>query len=154
MTELTWEEPPVKGRNRHDWNTIAASLKANPNKWAVVAEDVSASTGTHIRHGRLTAFAPEGTFEARVSGAKADNGGRAEKIYARYVGTASAEPVTASAPKTVTASAESVTDSYAYEALPETEPIALVGSVTVGGVPPYPEHLQTVDRLLPILDED
>jgi hypothetical protein len=144
MTELTWEEPPVKGRNRNDWNTIAASLKANPNKWAVVAENVSASTGTHIRHGRLTAFAPEGTFEARVSGAKADNGGRAEKIYARYVGTASAEPVTASAHVT-----ETVEDS-----LPVTEPIALVGSITVGGVPPFPEHLQTVDRLLPVLDED
>lgn len=143
MTELTWEEPPVKGRNRHDWDSIAASLKANPNKWAVVAEDVSASTGTHIRHGRLTAFAPKGAFEARVSGAKADNNGRADKIYARYVGTASpAEPTTASPVETVTASAI------------EPEPTALVGSVTVGGVPPYPEHLQTVDRLLPVLDED
>lgn len=148
MTELTWEEPPVKGRNRNDWDSIAASLKANPNKWAVVAENVSASTGTHIRHGRLTAFAPEGTFEARVSGAKADNGGRAEKIYARYVGTASTtetvvEPVTASAIETT------------YETLPEpVEATALVGSIVPEGVPPYPEHLQTVDRLLPILDED
>lgn len=140
MSELTWEEPPVKGRNRNNWDAIAASLKANPNRWAVVAENVSASTGTHIRHGRLTAFAPEGTFEARVSGAKADNGGRADKIYARYVGTASA---LVTEPETVTASASV-----------ETEPVALVGSVTVGGVPPYPEHLQTVDRLLPVLDED
>lgn len=142
MSELTWEEPPVKGRNRNNWDAIAASLKANPNRWAVVAENVSASTGTHIRHGRLTAFAPEGTFEARVAGAKAENGGRADKIYARYVGTASVEPVTASA---------HVVDE---SALPATEPIALVGSVTVGGVPPYPEHLQTVDRLLPELDDE
>jgi hypothetical protein len=148
MTELTWEEPPVKGRNRNDWNTIAASLKANPNKWAVVAENVSASTGTHIRHGRLTAFAPEGTFEARVSGAKADNGGRAEKIYARYVGTAS----TSSAPtETVTASPlDSVTASARYESLPEPSPTAIVGSV----VPPLPEHLQQVNRLSDLLTED
>ena len=146
MSELTWEEPPVKGRNRNDWDAIAASLKANPNRWAVVAENVSASTGTHIRHGRLTAFAPEGAFEARVSGAKADNGGRAEKIYARYVGTASA---LVTEPETVTASASVETASASV-----TEPTALVGSVTVGGVPPYPEHLQTVDRLLPELDED
>ena len=146
MTELKWEEPPVKGRNRNDWDAIAASLKANPHKWAVVAENVSASTGTHIRHGRLTAFAPEGAFEARVSGAKADNGGRAEKIYARYVGTASSS---VTEPETVTASASVETASPV-----ETEPTALVGSVTVGGVPPYPEHLQTVDRLLPELDED
>lgn len=146
MTELKWEEPPVKGRNRNDWETIAASLKANPHKWAVVAENVSASTGTHIRHGRLTAFAPEGTFEARVSGAKAENGGRAEKIYARYVGTASAS---VTEPETVTASASVETASAL-----ETEPVALVGSVAPQGVPPYPEHLQTVDRLLPELDED
>lgn len=146
MTELTWEEPPVKGRNRNDWESIAASLKANPNKWAVVAENVSASTGTHIRHGRLTAFAPEGTFEARVSGAKADNGGRAEKIYARYVGTASAGTVSASTTVTepVTASAPE------YVALPEpvAEPTAIVGSV----VPPYPEHLQQVRDLSELLD--
>lgn len=145
MAELTWEEPPVKGRNRNDWESIAASLKANPNKWAVVAENVSASTGTHIRHGRLTAFAPEGAFEARVSGAKADNGGRAEKIYARYVGTASvAEPVTASAKLTV--------EDAIHASLPPTEPIALVGSVTAGGVPPFPEHLQQVRDLSELLD--
>lgn len=142
MAELTWEEPPVKGRNRNDWDTIAASLKANPNKWAVVAENVSASTGTHIRHGRLTAFAPEGTFEARVSGAKADNGGRAEKIYARYVGTASAEPVTASA----------VVSEPVAETVAVPEPTALVGSVTVGGIPPYPEHLQQVRDLSELFD--
>lgn len=148
MTELTWEEPPVKGRNRNDWDTIAASLKANPNKWAVVAENVSASTGTHIRHGRLTAFSPKGAFEARVSGAKADNGGRAEKIYARYVGTASpvetvAETATASPVETVTASAR-------YESFPEPSPTAIVGSV----VPPLPEHLQQVSRLTELLSDD
>ena len=88
MIELNWEEPPPeKYRTRRDWTSIADSLRAKPNEWAVVAEDVSASTGTHIRYGRLRAFAPAGAFESRVSGARSSDG-RADKIYARFVGTA------------------------------------------------------------------
>lgn len=88
MIELNWEEPPASQyRTRRDWNSIADSLRAKPNEWAVVAEDVSASTGTHIRYGRLRAFAPAGAFESRVSGARTSDG-RADKIYARFVGTA------------------------------------------------------------------
>lgn len=88
MTPLRWETPPaaLRNRTRRDWQVIADSLKDNPGNWAVVAEDVSASTGTHIRHGRLTAFAPAGAFEARVSGARDSKTGRAEKVYARYIG--------------------------------------------------------------------
>jgi hypothetical protein len=89
MIEINWEEPPesLLARQRRDWRGIADELRSHPGQWAVVAEGVSASTGTHIRHGRLTAFAPAGTFEARVSGAR-DSDGRANKIYARYIGTA------------------------------------------------------------------
>jgi hypothetical protein len=88
MTPLRWETPPasLRNRTRRNWQEVADSLKANPGNWAVVAEDVSASTGTHIRHGRLTAFAPEGAFEARVSGARDSKTGRAEKVYARFIG--------------------------------------------------------------------
>lgn len=91
MVELTWEEPPQQllGRGRTNWSEIADALRSNPEKWAVVAENVSASTGTHIRYGRLKAFAPSGAFEARVSGARADDSGRASKVYARYIGGAS-----------------------------------------------------------------
>ena len=86
MIELNWEEPPSSPyRTRRDWKSVADSLRAHPNEWAVVAEDVSASTGTHIRHGRLRAFTPAGAFESRVLGARASDG-RAEKIYARFVG--------------------------------------------------------------------
>ena len=94
MTELKWEDPPasLQARNRRDWNSIADGLRTRPHQWAVVAENVSASTGTHIRHGRLTAFEPAGAFEARVSGARSEDG-RASKVYARYVGTG--EPVAA-----------------------------------------------------------
>jgi hypothetical protein len=90
MVELKWEEPPQQllGRGRTDWREIADALKSNPEQWAVVAENVSASTGTHIRYGRLKAFEPAGAFEARVSGARADDSGRASKVYARYIGTA------------------------------------------------------------------
>lgn len=95
MVELTWEEPPQQllGRGRTNWSEIADALRSNPKKWAVVAENVSASTGTHIRYGRLKAFAPSGAFEARVSGARADDAGRASKVYARYVGGASSTTI-------------------------------------------------------------
>ena len=89
MVNLKWEEPPQEllGRGRTNWKEIADALKRNPEQWAVVAENVSASTGTHIRHGRLKAFAPAGAFEARVSGARSDESGRANKVYARYIGS-------------------------------------------------------------------
>ena len=90
MVDIKWEEPPKQllGRGRTNWSEIASALKSNPEQWAVVAENVSASTGTHIRYGRLKAFEPSGAFEARVSGAHSSASGRAEKIYARYVGGA------------------------------------------------------------------
>lgn len=92
MVDIKWEEPPQQllGRGRTNWSEIANALKGNPEQWAVVAENVSASTGTHIRYGRLKAFEPSGSFEARVSGAHSSSSGRAEKIYARYVGSKSA----------------------------------------------------------------
>lgn len=95
MVELKWEEPPQQllGRGRNNWREIADALKSNPEQWAVVAENVSASTGTHIRYGRLKAFEPAGAFEARVSGARADDSGRASKVYARYIGSASTEGI-------------------------------------------------------------
>ena len=96
MAELTWEEPPNKllTRGSTDWLGVAKALKARPNEWAVVAENVSASTGTHIRYGKLKAFEPSGAFEARVSGTKVSGGGRASKVYARYVvGSAPTTPV-------------------------------------------------------------
>jgi hypothetical protein len=88
MTKMIWEAPPasLQTRNRHNWQEIADLLKSKPGQWAVVAEDVSASTGTHIRHGRLTAFVPAGAFEARVAGARDTDAGRANKVYARFVG--------------------------------------------------------------------
>jgi hypothetical protein len=99
MVDIKWEEPPKQllGRGRTNWSEIASALKSNPDKWAVVAENVSASTGTHIRYGRLKAFEPSGAFEARVSGAHSSASGRAEKIYARYVGSKSSVTIASTA---------------------------------------------------------
>lgn len=93
MTSINWEAPPeaLLNRQRRDWQNVADELRARPGQWAVVAEGVSASTGTHIRHGRLTAFAPAGSFEARVSGARSDEG-KASKVYARYIGASTPAP--------------------------------------------------------------
>jgi hypothetical protein len=95
MLEMKWEEPPQQllGRGQTNWQEIANALKSNPNEWAVVAENVSASTGTHIRYGRLKAFEPSGAFESRVRGAHSSANGRAEKIYARYVGSESSATI-------------------------------------------------------------
>jgi hypothetical protein len=103
MVDIKWEEPPKQllGRGRTNWEEIASALKSNPEQWAVVAENVSASTGTHIRYGRLKAFEPSGAFEARVSGAHSSENGRAEKIYARYIGATTSTPSTTSTPEPV-----------------------------------------------------
>lgn len=83
--EIKWEEPTPDGRGNkpfRDWAGISALLRDRPGEWAVVAEDVSVSTASHIKRGRFRGFVA-GEFEA-VS--RNVINGRAEKIYARYVG--------------------------------------------------------------------
>lgn len=84
---ITWESPaPRRGRPpRTKYYEIAEELKKNPGEWALVGEDMSISTGNHISSGRIKAFQPAGEFEGTIRGIK---GSRAEKVYARYVGTA------------------------------------------------------------------
>jgi hypothetical protein len=112
MVDIKWEEPPKQllGRGRTNWEEIASALKSNPEQWAVVAENVSASTGTHIRYGRLKAFEPSGAFEARVSGAHSAENGRAEKIYARYIGAKTSTPSTTSTPEPVSVASAGESD--------------------------------------------
>ena len=73
---------PVSAR----WAVVADMLKENPEQWAVVAENVSASTAHLIRTGGYKAFLPEGAFEATTRG---NSGGRAAEVYARYIGAKS-----------------------------------------------------------------
>jgi hypothetical protein len=88
MEEMTWQEPPKAvryKRNSIDWASISDALKENPNEWAVVAHNVNPSVVTHIRKGRLKAFAPAGAFEA--SGQGRNENGYTQDLYVRFVGT-------------------------------------------------------------------
>ena len=85
MAELTWKEPETLRRQyrKHDWESIADSLRERPNEWAVVATECSHAYATNIRRGRLAPFAPEGSFEAVTKG---NEKGRAAELYVRFVG--------------------------------------------------------------------
>lgn len=87
MTDIKWEAPEPDGRGRGAWDDTAEALRSRPGEWALVAEDVSASTAIAIKRARLAAFAPAGSFEA-VSRSASNN--RRARIYARYVGGESA----------------------------------------------------------------
>jgi len=39
VSGLKWQEPP--STPRHNWDSIAEQLKANPGRWALVAESYS-----------------------------------------------------------------------------------------------------------------
>jgi len=64
---LEWKTPPKPVRYKRGnvkWHELADQLRTRPNEWALIAHDVNPSLVTHIRQGRLQAFAPNGTFEA------------------------------------------------------------------------------------------
>lgn len=85
--EIVWEEPnrrDGRGKPRKDWANIASQLRASPGNWALIDTDVAASSAAQIRAGKNKAF-PEGEFEVTVRGT--DRSGRAEKLFARYIGT-------------------------------------------------------------------
>lgn len=86
MSEIKWQEPPADARGRDKWGPVADELRAQPGRWALVAEGVSASMSTAFKRGRIIAFQPAGSFEA-VTRNVVD--GRAD-IYARYVGKSDA----------------------------------------------------------------
>lgn len=88
---MRWEDPPprakpgrVYARGASSYDDVASTLRANPERWALVREVPTPSTsglGSAINCGRWACFQPAGTFEAvsrRVGGV--------ERIYARYVG--------------------------------------------------------------------
>lgn len=97
---MEWKTPPRPVRYKRsntEWNAIAQALKENPNEWAKVAENINPSTVTHIRKGRLSAFTPEGSFEA--SGHGRNEKGYTKELYVRYVG-AGASTVAATSTET------------------------------------------------------
>ena len=82
---LKWEAPEIRGSARTDWGTIAAELRANPDEWAVIAENMPTNVAARIKQGGIVAFRPAGHFEATNRGVR---NGLSEKVYARFVGGA------------------------------------------------------------------
>jgi hypothetical protein len=83
---VRWEDPPAlitgkRGTGRRIWPLTAALLKANPNRWALIADDESQPSVVARINGGIGAWAPSGAFQgtSRKSGA-------VHLIYARYVG--------------------------------------------------------------------
>ncbi|CEG99579.1 hypothetical protein [Propionibacterium freudenreichii] len=76
--------PAAQGKGRSKkWERLAAQLKARPGEWACIGPR-NTSTVWCIKHGRLVAFKPAGSFEA-VS--RNTRGGVAD-CWVRYVGGA------------------------------------------------------------------
>lgn len=88
QTRIYFEEPPPRqtrpmGSTKNE--QIAAKLRKRPGDWAKIGTYGSASSmnsvAHQIRHGKLTPYTPEGSFEAvaRTVGGK-------HNVWARYVG--------------------------------------------------------------------
>lgn len=86
---IRWETPPpakhrVGQKDGHSsYAELADELRANPGRWALVADRPGSNTGlaTHIRTGSIQCFTPAGDFEAesrRVDGRSL--------VYARFLG--------------------------------------------------------------------
>lgn len=95
MTNIVFTDPPPAFRrgSAHPWEEIAEALRARPNEWALVLRGIHSSYSSQINHGKLSAFKPAGTFEARSVGtaAKDENGKPTHDLYVRYIGTADDE---------------------------------------------------------------
>lgn len=85
---IRWEEPPPDRRGRQqpaiDHGSVATELRERAGEWACVAIAVQSGMATAIETGRIAAYRPRGSFEARrrvVDGLPL--------IYARFVGEAS-----------------------------------------------------------------
>jgi hypothetical protein len=86
---LKFQTPPPDGRTlppsrRGRHAAIAAELRAHPEEWALVMEDVASPSNMGIFKGRMVAYRPAGSFEAVIRTRSNGN----YNIYARYVGEA------------------------------------------------------------------
>lgn len=84
---IIWEEPTVSlntVRPRKDWAAVAAELKTAPGQWAIIDTDAPTSMSANFKKGLNKSFRPVGEWGFTVRGA--DQKGRAEKVFGRYVG--------------------------------------------------------------------
>ena len=79
---MKWEDPSVTQRayNSTKWRAEARTLRANPGRWALLAQTEGTNEARNlawqIKTGRLQAFRPAGAFQS-VS--------RAGSVYARFL---------------------------------------------------------------------
>lgn len=91
MSVIRWEDPPEHGNNKPKkplkYQEVADELRANPNAWGVVVEDMSTGGAGALAHNIRIGQRPwdgPGRFEARTVGALGAKSGA--KVYARYIG--------------------------------------------------------------------
>lgn len=86
--EMVWEEPPrlpLEAAPRASHHALARQLRAKPGEWGRIgsyssAESASATAYT-VRHAKVTAWVPEGHYEAVARKVEGEY-----RVYARYVG--------------------------------------------------------------------
>lgn len=79
--------PDMAPRRRTKYEDIAAQLRKNPRRWALIRDDcevrkTAQETGYHIQNGKTLAFRPAGAFEARAVTSEAG----VHQVWARYIG--------------------------------------------------------------------
>lgn len=89
---IRWEEPPPAGnhsmgigRPGSRYDQLAATLGANPGRWALIREGINPNSAGSlagvIRRGSAVCFQPRGDFDARVRAV-----GNVASVYACYLG--------------------------------------------------------------------
>ena len=65
---LRFENPPRPGGSRTDWGQVAAELRENPGKWALVGtaptKGAAAAKAYQIKTAKAVPFTPAGSFDA------------------------------------------------------------------------------------------
>ena len=76
------KKQPKRPANALPWHKVADELRNHPNQWALVSDNALSVYAAQIKSGRLVAFRPPGSFDARV---RNGNGVRGN-LYVRYTG--------------------------------------------------------------------
>ena len=79
------EEPPPRRDRRYDWQSIADSLRQQPEGWGKVFDKDVASLATAIRIGSIKAMRRDAGIEIRTTNNRHQDGVRTCTLWARYV---------------------------------------------------------------------